>query len=97
MKNNTKHLGVESAIWWYLSQWHPRFYLIHRLAARSWSHRHRLKHDTARKSLSLDGCVIAIDGFGVSTQHPFKSEVIRPKINGFKKVVIVSLHWQVVT
>ncbi len=27
----------------------------------------------------LKGCIIAIDGFGVSTQQPYESEVIRPK------------------
>jgi hypothetical protein len=49
------------------------------------SHPNRLKHETAHDSLNLGGCVIAIDGFDVSTHNPFKSEVIRPKINGFKK------------
>jgi hypothetical protein len=33
----------------------------------------------------LKGCVIAIDGFGVSTQQPYESEVIRPKDYRFRK------------
>jgi hypothetical protein len=33
----------------------------------------------------LKGCVLAIDGFGVSTRQPFKSEVKRPKDYRFRK------------
>ena len=33
----------------------------------------------------LDGCVMAIDGFGVSTRCPFKTEVVRPKDYRFRK------------
>jgi len=33
----------------------------------------------------LDGCVMAIDGFGVSTRAPFKSEVENPKDYHFHK------------
>ncbi len=33
----------------------------------------------------LKGCVLAIDGFGVSTRQPFKTEVLRPKDYRFRK------------
>ncbi len=33
----------------------------------------------------LDGCVLAMDGFGVSTRAPFETEVIRPKDYRFRK------------
>jgi len=33
----------------------------------------------------LKGCVLAIDGLGVSTRQPFKSEVLRPKEYRFRK------------
>ena len=33
----------------------------------------------------LDGCVLALDGFGVCTRCPFKTEVIRPKDYRFRK------------
>lgn len=33
----------------------------------------------------LDGCVMALDGFGVSTRCPFKTEVIRPRDYRFRK------------
>jgi len=33
----------------------------------------------------LKGCVLAIDGFGVATRQPFKSEVMRPKDYRFRK------------
>ena len=33
----------------------------------------------------LDGCVLALDGFGVSTRAPFETEVIRPKDYQFRK------------
>jgi hypothetical protein len=33
----------------------------------------------------LDGCVMAIDGFGVATRQPYKTEVNRPKDYRFRK------------
>jgi hypothetical protein len=33
----------------------------------------------------LDGCVLALDGFGVTTRCPFKSEVEKPKDYRFRK------------
>jgi hypothetical protein len=33
----------------------------------------------------LDGCVLALDGFGVSTRAPYESEVVRQKVYWFSK------------
>lgn len=33
----------------------------------------------------LDGCIMAIDGFGVATRQPYKTEVNRPKDYRFRK------------